>query len=114
MSYNLEHVLYPRPAYNNSGVALTAQATTVTGGAATVVGFNLTPPNAVDIVYLDVAGDPVRAFWEGSTPSATSGHLLLAGSPPYYLPIVAYNNLKVCFKTGSTASVITASPMTVG
>lgn len=113
MAYDISNALYPRPAYKNNGVALTAQATTVTAGAATVVGFNLTPPNAAQLVYLDVAGDPVRAFWEGSVPTATSGHLLLAGTN-YVFPIVAYNNMQVIFKTGSTASVVTATPMVAG
>jgi len=112
MSYNITNPLYPRPASNTTGY-ITAQATTVTAGATTVTGFNVTPPSAVDLVWLDVAGDPVRAFWEGSTPSATSGHLLVAGLV-YTLPVVAYNNIKLCYKTGSTASVVTASPLSAG
>ncbi len=106
------NVRYPRPA-SNASAFITSQATTVTAGATTVAGYNTTPPYAVDVVKFNVAGDPCRVLWEGSTPGATTGHLVVAGIF-YEWPTVQYNNAKFCFATGSTASVITASPFTVG
>lgn len=112
MSYSVTNPLYPRPSSNTTGY-ITAQATTVTASATTVTGFSSVGPNSVDVVWLDVAGDPVRVFWEGSTPTASSGHLFVAGVV-YTLPVVAYDNAKFILKTGSTASVVTASPMSAG
>jgi hypothetical protein len=92
----------------------TSQVTTVTAGATTVTGY---APSAgipeVQLVTFDVAGDDVRVFWEGSTPTSTSGHVLPGGTA-YTWSANQYNNSKFCLSASSTASVITASPFNGG
>lgn len=105
--------LYPRPAQNASG-SITSQITTVTAGSTTVTGFNMTSPYAVDLVSFDVQGGPIRALWEGSTPTDTSGHVLTAGSA-YTWATLQYNAAKFIRDSTATAdAVICASPFTVG
>lgn len=113
MSYNIMNPLYPRPA-SNSTAYITSLVTTITTGATTVTAFNTTSPYAVDLVSFDVSGGPIRVFWEGSTPTSTSGHTLTAGSA-YTWAAVQYNNSKFIRDSTATAdAVITASPFTVG
>ncbi len=113
MSYNITNPLYPRPASNATGY-ITAQSTTVTSGSTTVTGFNLTSPYAVDLVAFDVAGGPVRVYWEGSTPTSTTGHTLPAGAA-FTWSAVQYNASKFILDATATANaVITASPFTSG
>lgn len=112
MSYNIQNPIYPRPA-SNASAYITAQSTTVTTGSTTVTGFNTVSPYAVDVVVLNVAGDSVRVFWEGTTPTASTGHTLVAGIH-YKWPTVQYNNSKFILSGTGTASVVTASPLTCG
>ena len=113
MSYNITNPLYPRPASNTSGY-ITSQVTTVTTGVTTVTAFNLVSPGAVDLVSFDVAGGPVRVYWEGSTPSSSAGHTLPAASA-YTWSAVQYNASKFILDATATASaIITASPFTAG
>ena len=93
---------------------ITSHVVTVTSGAATdTVSFNVVSPGAVDLVSFDIFGDDVRVFWEGSTPTSTSGHVLPGGTA-YTWSAVQYNAAKWILASGSTSSVITASPFTAG
>lgn len=112
MSFNIQNPLYPRLASGSTGY-ITSQVTTITASSTTVTGFNMTPPYAVDLVSFDVAGDDVRVFWEGSTPTSSSGHKLPGGSA-YTWATQQYNNSKFILSGTGTASVITASPFTCG
>jgi len=114
MSYNITNPLYPRPTSGVGGTSfLTSQITSITSGVTTVTGYNTNAPGAVDLVTFEVDGDDVRVFWEGSTPTASVGHILPSGTA-YTWAAIQYNNSKFILKTGSTASVITASPFTSG
>lgn len=105
-------IVYPQPAYSGNSL-ITSSVTTVTAGAATVAGFTVTNPSLIQLVTFDVAGDDVRVFWEGSTPTSTSGHILPGGTA-YTWAYNQYANSKVILSSGGTASVITASPFNGG
>ena len=113
MSYSITNPLFPRPSVNVSNAYITAAVTTVTSGATTVTAFNLTSPAAVDLVTFDVQSGDVRVYWEGSTPTSTTGHLLPQGSA-YTWAAVQYNNAKFILDANSTAATIVASPLTAG
>ena len=115
MSFNVLNPLYPQPALGIGGTSyLTSQVTTVTTGVTTVTAFNLVSPGAVDLVSFDVAGGPVRVYWEGSTPTSTTGHTLPAGGA-FTWAAVQYNASKFILDATATASaIITASPFTAG
>jgi len=114
MSYNITNPLYPRPSVTASTTAyITSQVTTITSSATTVTAFNVVSPGAVDLVTFDVQGDDIRVYWEGSTPDSTHGHILPGGTA-YTWGAVQYNNSKFILSSGSTSSVITASPFTAG
>jgi len=112
MSYNTQNIQYPRPASNSTAFIATV-STSITSGSTTVTGFNTTPPYAVDLVLLGVAGDAVRVLWTGATPTASVGHRFVSGIL-YTMPTVQYNNSKFILDGTGTASVITASPFTCG
>lgn len=112
MASNALHPLYPQPAYSGNSL-ITSQAITVTAGSATVPQFTPGSVGDIQLVTFNVAGDPARVFWEGSTPTASSGHLVVAGQ--YYTwSANRWNNSKFIFATGSTTCVITASPLNGG
>lgn len=93
---------------------LTSQVTTITSGATTVTGFSgSTSQSQPQLVTFDVQGDDIRTFWEGSTPTATSGHVLQGGSA-YTWAANQYNNAKFILSSGSTSSTICASPLNGG
>jgi len=111
--YNMIGPLYPQPAMVGNSY-ITSQVTTVTAGATTVTGYvPTTTVGQVQLVALSIAGDDVRCYWEGSTPTASTGHLL-PGDSAYTWAANQYNNAKFILATGSTASVITASPFNGG
>jgi len=114
MASNIIGPLYPQPAYNGNTL-LTSLVVTVTSGSTTVSTWTLTTPvpSVVQLVSFDVQGDDVRVFWEGSTPTSTSGHVLPGGTAYTW----AYNqwaNSRFILSAGSTASVITVSPFNGG
>ncbi len=115
MSFNIINPLYPQPALAVGGTSYTtSQTTTVTSGATTVTGYvGTTTLTQVQLVTFDIQGDDVRVFWEGSTPTSTSGHILPGGTA-YLWSANQYNNSKFILSSGSTASVITASPLNGG
>lgn len=115
MSYSITNPLYPRPAMLQSGTGyVTTLVTTVTTGSTTVTAFNLVSPAAVDLVTFDVQVSDVRCYWEGSTPTSTSGHILPAGTA-YTWAANQYNNTKFIRDASATAdAVIVASPFTAG
>ncbi len=112
MAYSILNPLYPQPA-QISGTYITSQITTVTAGATTVTGFAPGSVGQIQLVTFDVDGDDVRVFWEGSTPTASSGHRLPGGTA-YTWSANQYNNSKFILATGSTAATITASPFNGG
>ncbi len=107
-------IVYPQPAYNGNTL-LTSLVVTVTSGATTASTWTLTTPvpSVVQLVSFDVAGDDVRVFWEGSTPTSSSGHVLPGGTAYTW----AYNQWagsKFILSGSGSASVITASPFNGG
>ena len=115
MSFNVLNPLYPQPALGIGGTSyLTSQVTTVTAGAASAVGFaGTTALTQVQLVTLDIQGDDVRVFWEGSTPTSSSGHILPGGTA-YTWSANQYNNSKFILSGSGTASTIVASPFNGG
>lgn len=114
MSYNITNPLYPRPASLTSGTGyITSHVFSVTAGAATDTAFNVTPPGAVDLVAFDVQGAEVRTFWEGSTPTSSSGHILPV-STGYTWSAVQYNAAKFILSGTATSATIVASAFTAG
>lgn len=98
----------------NGNTLITSQVITVTAGATTVTGFSpSTGVGQIQLATFDVQGDDCRVFWEGSTPTSTSGHILPGGTA-YTWAIGQFNNSKFCLSAGSTACVITASPFNGG
>lgn len=107
--------MYPQPALTVGGTSyLTSQVTTITSGATTVVGFTgSTSQSQPQLVTFDVFGDDVRVFWEGSTPTSSSGHVLPGGTA-YTWAANQYNNSKFILSGSGTAAVITASAFNGG
>ncbi len=113
MSYNVLNPMYPQPAMSGNSF-ITSQVTTVTSGATTVTGFSpTTSVGQIQLVSFDVQGDAVRVFWEGSTPTSTSGHILPGGTA-YTWAANQFNASKFILSSGSTASAICASPFNGG
>ena len=105
--------MYPQMAMSGNSL-ITAQVTTITTGSTTVTGFvPATSVGQVQLVTFDVQGDDVRVFWEGSTPTSTSGHILPGGTA-YTWSANQYNNSKFILSGSGTASVICASPFNGG
>ena len=114
MSFDITRPLYPRRAIlASTTAAITSHVVTVTSGAATDTAFNTNPPGAVDLVTFDVQGGAVRTYWEGSTPTSTTGHVLPAGTA-YTWDAVQYNNAKFILDSSATSATIVASPFTAG
>lgn len=112
MSYNILNPLYPQPAYNGNSL-ITSVTTTVTAGATTAASFTVTSPSAIQLVSFDVQGDDVRVYWEGSTPTSSTGHVLPGGSA-YTWAYNQYVNSKFILSGTGTAAVITASAFNGG
>jgi hypothetical protein len=105
-------ILYPQPAYSGNSL-ITSCITTVTSGSTTAASFSVTSPSLIQLVTLTVAGDAVRVYWEGSTPTSTSGHIIVSGIH-YTWPYNQWANSKFILSASSTASVITASAFNGG
>src|SRR5690349_17640580 len=107
MAYNILNPLYPQPAYNGNSL-VTSAITTVTSGATTAATFTVTSPSVIQLVSFDVAGDDVRVYWEGTTPTSSTGHTLPGGTA-YTWAYNHYINSKFILSGSGTSSVITAS-----
>ncbi len=105
-------IIYPQPAYSGNSL-VTSVITTVTSGATTAASFTVTNPSLIQLVTFDVAGDDVRVYWEGSTPTASTGHILPGGTA-YTWAYNQWQGSKFILSTGSTSSVITASAFNGG
>lgn len=93
---------------------ITSQVVTVTSGATTVTAFApSTSVGQIQLVSFDVAGDDVRVFWEGSTPTSSSGHVLPGGTA-YTWSANQFNNSKFILSGSGTSATITASPFNGG
>jgi len=112
MASNILHPLYPMPAYSGTSL-ITSVVTTVTSGSTTVTAFTVTSPSEIQLVSFDVAGDDVRVFWEGSTPTSTSGHVLPGGTA-YTWSANQYYGSKFILSGSGTTAVITASAFNGG
>ena len=112
MASNIINPLYPQPAYNGNSL-ITSAITTVTSGATTAASFSVTSPSLIQLVSFDVAGDDVRVFWEGSTPTSSSGHVLPGGTA-YTWAYNQYIGSKFILSGSGTSAVITASAFNGG
>lgn len=112
MSSNILGPIYPQPAYNGNSL-LTSLSTTVTSGSTTATAWTVSSPSLIQLVSFDVQGDDIRVLWEGSTPTSTSGHILPGGTA-YTWAFNQFANSKFILSSGSTASVIMASPFNGG
>ena len=103
------------PALTTGGTSyVTSQVTSVTSGATTVTGYvSTTGIPDIQLVSFDIAGDDVRVYWEGSTPTSSTGHILPGGTA-YTWSANQYNNSKFCLSGSGTTAVITASPFNGG
>ncbi len=112
MASNILHPLYPMPAYSGNSL-ITSKTVTVTSGATTAATFTVTSPSEIQLVVFDIAGSDIRVFWEGSTPTSSTGHVLQGGTAYTW----AYNqwaNSKFILSGTGTSAVITASPFNGG
>lgn len=113
MASNIINPLYPQPAMSGNSY-ITSQITTVTSGATTVTGyFPSGGVGQIQLVAFDIDGDDVRCFWEGSTPTSSTGHVLPGGTA-YTWSINQYNNAKFILSGTGSAATITASPFNGG
>jgi hypothetical protein len=115
MAYNLIHPLYPMPALALGGTSyLTSQIVTVTSGSTTATGYTPGSVGDIQLVSFDIFGDDIRCYWEGSTPTASTGHVLPGGTA-YTWSVNQWNNARFILSAGGTgAAVITASPFNGG
>lgn len=112
MSSNILGPIYPQPAYNGNSL-LTSLTVTVTTGSTTAATWTVTSPSLVQLVTFDIAGDDCRVFWEGSTPTSSSGHILPGGTAYTW----AYNQWagsKFILSGSGTTAVITVSAFNGG
>lgn len=109
----LNGVLYPKRAMSND-TPITSQTLTVSTAAVSFTGF--TAPNAVNgvqLVVFDVQGNDVRCFWEGTTPTGTTGHILPASSA-YAWDCAQFNAAQfIRISTATADAVIVASPFMI-
>lgn len=76
MAYNAQHPLYPQRSFNSSG-AVASQSLSVSTSS---VGFGTTFHVNTKLVTFDVQDQDIRCRWDGTDPTGTVGHLLVAGS----------------------------------
>lgn len=92
---------------------ITSQVTTVTAGSTTVTGYTPGSVGDIQLVAFDIAGGDVRCYWEGSTPTSSTGHTLPGGTA-YTWAVNQYNNARFCLSGTATSAIITASPFNGG
>jgi len=101
------HVIYPMRAFS-AGATVASQKFTVSNSATTVTTLYSVPP--VKMVTFDVQTQNVVARWDGTAPTATTGHVLVAGAA-YTWDAEQFNNCQF-IRQGSTDAVIFCSAMT--
>lgn len=98
---------YPAPARSYTG-AIASQTITVTTGATTASAYDT---GMVSMVTFDVQDQPVRVRWDGSAPTATSGHVLPADSA-YTWSVHIFNNAQFIRDSAASGNAtIFASPV---
>ena len=101
--YSQIHLLYPKRAFF-AGAAIADQTLAVSTAAVAPTGYAApgTPGAAgVPLVTFDVQTSNLRCRWDGTNPTSTTGHLLLAGSS-YTWDFDMYNNAKFIRDTLAT------------
>lgn len=98
----------PSPA-RQAGATIASQTLTVSTAAVSFTAFSI--PETEEVVF-DVVTQHVRVRWDGTDPTATVGHKLLAGMA-YQWPVAMFNACKFIRDTTATAdATIFASPLT--
>ena len=77
MAYNTIHPLYPQRSLQSNSTAVASQSLSVSTAS---VGFGTAFNVNTVLVTFDVQDQDVRCRWDGSNPTGTVGHLLVAGS----------------------------------
>lgn len=91
-----------------NGAAIASQSLTVSTAAVTFTDFSV--PDTAWVVF-DIVTSPVRVRWDGTDPTATVGHKLLAGRS-YQWDAEMFNAASFIRDTSaSTDAVIFASPL---
>lgn len=109
MAYSTTNPMYPRPARDNTGTLIADQRLTVD---ATAGGVQLTAFGAnCDIVVLDVQDYDVMVTFDGSAPTTTNGHHLVAGEK-YTWSKDAAETAKF-IRQGANSAAIHASPFRI-
>lgn len=106
------HVLYPRRATSSTtgtSTPVASQSFTVSNSAVAVTTAYVYP--TTQLVTFDVQSQNVVARWDGTSPTASVGHILVAGSA-FTWDVDQFNNCKF-IRQGSSDAVIFCSPMTV-
>ena len=103
--YSQINILYPKRCSNGSAI-IADQSLAVSTVAVTPVGYTET---SVALVTFDVQGGTVRARWEGTAPTSSSGHALAAGSA-YTWNVDMFNNCQF-IRQDATDAVIFSSPL---
>lgn len=115
MGLSIQHPLYPRPAYDNTGTVFASKSTTVTGTAAAATAFSIGPSPAnggYELVCFDVQTGAVRVRWDGVAPTATVGHFLPANSA-YTWDAAMFQSAQFILDTSAAAATIFASALAV-
>lgn len=113
MGLSIQHPLYPKPAFDETGTIIASQSTTVTGAAAAATAFSRGPTpvtGGYDLVTFDVQGGAVRVRWGGTAPTATVGHFLPANSA-YTWDAAMFANSLFILDTSAASATIFASPL---
>lgn len=107
IEYNVTQQL-PNPA-RSDGATIPSQTLTVSTAAVTFTDFEIP---ATQLVVFDVVGYNVRARWDGTAPTSTIGHKLLADFA-YQWPAAMFNAASFIRDTGATGdATVFASPLT--
>lgn len=108
MAHNNIGPLYPYPARTVTGAIASQSITVSTVAIAVTTAFVGT---SVDMVTFDIQGYDVRARWDGTDPTSTSGHILPA-STAYTWACNQFNAAKFIRDSTATAdATIFCSPM---
>ena len=107
MSYDITNPLYPKPAYNASGIIASQSLTVSTSSVSFATAYDQT---FVRTVSLDIQDYDVRVRFDGTAPTSTVGHVLPA-STAYEWSVSRFNNAKFIRDTSATGNAtVFASP----
>lgn len=100
----------PLPARTN-GTTIASNASTISTASVDAPTYSV--PDT-DWVVFDIVTSPVRVRWDGTAPTSTVGHKLLAGTS-YQWTVTMWNAAKFIRDTsaGSDATIF-SSPLSVG